>query len=43
MVAHKKKVREWFLNPHKFQKEIDALQEKHVGKCMKFIKITPYM
>jgi len=34
MVAHKKKVREWFLNPHKFQKEIDALQEKHLGKCI---------
>jgi hypothetical protein len=34
MVAHKKKVREWFLNPHKFKKEIDALQEKHVGKCI---------
>jgi hypothetical protein len=34
LVAHKKKVCEWFMNPTKYQQEIDAEQRKHSGKCI---------
>jgi hypothetical protein len=34
MVAHKMKIREWFMNPTKYQKQIGAEQLKHVGKCL---------
>ena len=34
MVAHKKKICEWFMNPTKYQKQIDAEQLKYVGKCL---------
>jgi hypothetical protein len=33
MVQHKK-VKQWFLNPTKFRREIEAKQRKHPGKCI---------
>ncbi len=33
-VAQRKKVREWFMNPGKFSKEIEAEQCLHPGKCI---------
>jgi len=32
--AHHKKVKQWFLNPVKFKAEMEAEQQKHVGKCL---------
>jgi len=32
--AHHKKVKQWFMNPAKFQQEMDLEQAKHVGKCL---------
>jgi len=32
MVAHKKKIREWFMNPTKYKKELDAEELKQSGK-----------
>jgi len=29
MIAHKKKIRDWFMNPTKFHKHIEAEQQKH--------------
>jgi hypothetical protein len=33
-IAHQKKVKEWFLNPTKFRREIESEQRKHSGKCI---------
>jgi hypothetical protein len=32
--AQHKKVKEWFMNPSKFRREIEAEQRKHSGKCI---------
>jgi hypothetical protein len=32
--AHQKKVREWFMNPTKFCREIESTQQLHPGKCI---------
>ncbi len=32
--AHQKKVREWFSNPSKYCREINACQQQHPGKCI---------
>jgi hypothetical protein len=33
-IAHQKKVKEWFLSPMKFCKEIESEQAKYIGKCL---------
>jgi hypothetical protein len=33
-IAHQKKVKEWFLQPSKFCKEIESEQSHHAGKCL---------
>jgi hypothetical protein len=33
-LAHHKKVKQWFLNPTKFRRDIEAEQKKHPGKCI---------
>jgi hypothetical protein len=33
-ITHQKKVKEWFLNPSKFHREIESEQRKHSGKCI---------
>jgi len=33
-IAHRKKVKEWFLSPLKFCKEIENEQAKYIGKCL---------
>jgi hypothetical protein len=33
-MAQRKKVKEWFLNPNKFAKEIEVEQGRHPGKCI---------
>jgi hypothetical protein len=38
--AHHKKVKEWFSNPSKYQKEIEQEQLKHPGKCMYHLSKT---
>jgi len=39
-VAQRKKVKEWFMNPDKFSKEIEAEQRKHPGKCIYHLSKT---
>jgi hypothetical protein len=39
-VAQRKKVKEWFMNPDKFAKEIEAEQCKHPGKCIYHLSKT---
>ncbi len=39
-VAQRKKVKEWFMNPAKFAKEIEAEQCKHPGKCIYHLSKT---
>lgn len=34
LVAHKKKIREWFMNPTKFQNDIDYIHRLHPDKCI---------
>ncbi len=38
--AHQKKVRDWFLNPAKFSKEIESAQQQHPGKCIYHLSKT---
>jgi len=38
--AHRKKVKNWFLNPSKFCKEIEAEQCKHPNKCIYHLSKT---
>jgi hypothetical protein len=33
-LAHHKKIKQWFLNPTKFRRELEAEQKKHQGKCI---------
>jgi len=33
-IAQRKKVKEWFMNPSKYSKEIEAEQCRHPGKCI---------
>jgi hypothetical protein len=33
-LAHHKRVKQWFLNPTKFHRDIEAEQKKHPGKCL---------
>jgi hypothetical protein len=34
ITQHRKKVKQWFLNPTRYSKEIDAEQAKHPGPCI---------
>jgi hypothetical protein len=39
-MAQRKKVKEWFMNPVKFAKEIEEEQAKHPGKCIYHLSKT---
>jgi hypothetical protein len=38
--AHQKKVRDWFLNPSKYHKEIETTQKKFSGQCIYHLSKT---
>jgi hypothetical protein len=38
--AHQKKVREWFLNPTKYSRELDAAYRKYPGQCIYHLSQT---